>query len=76
MPGAGRHALADPLLDRARPGAILEEGHVLLPRQADHDHQPVCLRAVEQPARGHRVGTDGVDSGRGHRGEVGVDDVR
>ena len=76
MPRARAHPLADPLLDRPRALAVVQEGHVLLPGQPDHDHQPVPLRGVEQPAWRDRVGAQRVEAVPGHRREVGLDHAR
>src|SRR5207302_5477810 len=68
--GAGPDACAYALLDRLDALRLVQEGHVLLPRQPYQDVEAVLVREVEQPAGWHRIGPDRVDAVRGHRGEV------
>src|SRR4051794_7717857 len=75
-PGAGAGAPAPAPLAGAAPPALVEEGDVLLPREADEHRQPVRAGEVEQPARRHRVDAHRVDARRAHLREVAFDHVR
>ena len=70
MPGAGADALAHALLDRADAVGVVEERDVLLPGNPDHHVQVVLKGEVEEPARRHRAGPDGVQARGGHLLEV------
>ena len=71
--GARPDPIADASLDRPGAFTLVEEGHVLLPREADHDHQAVPLGGVQKPARWHGVGAQRVQAVTGHLREVGLD---
>src|ERR1043166_5232653 len=76
MSGAAPHALADALLDVPGTLEILEEGNVLLPRQA-HEHPQAALpRFVEQPTRRLRVCANGVYALLPHLREVPLHNTR
>jgi hypothetical protein len=68
--GAAGDGGAHARLDRGGASALVEERHMLLPRQADEHPQPVRERGVEQPARRHRVRAQCVDAVRRHRAQV------
>ena len=70
MPGAAANASPDALRDGRTARAVVEEGDVLLPGQADHHAESVALGQVEQPPGGYGVRADGVEAVGGDRGEV------
>ena len=76
MAGARPDHVAHPVLDRASAGPVVQEGHVLLPRQTDHHPQAVGGGAVEHPPGRDDVGPDRVHPVRGDRGEVRLDHLR
>ena len=46
---------------------------MLLPRQPDHDAQPMAQRRVEDPPRGRGVRANSIDAVRRHRLEIALD---
>ena len=54
------------MLDRSPAAPVLEEVDVLLPRDADHDEEPVFGGDIEQPARRNRVCANRVEAVGGH----------
>ena len=71
--GGGVGRLLDAADDRLAVRAALEEGDVVLPRDADHHAEVVLGGEIEQPGRRHGVGPDRVDPVRGHGREVALD---
>ena len=65
--------LGDVAADALDQGAVVEEGHVLRPRQADDHAEPFRGRIVEHRARGRRVDPDRIGTRARHRGEVAAD---
>jgi hypothetical protein len=61
--------VADGLLDRVAP-ADVQEGDVLLPRDAHQDQQAVLVREVERPPRRSGVDANRIDPGFRHPHEV------
>src|SRR5581483_1418720 len=57
-------------------GPGVQEGDVLLPRDARHHHEAVLMSQIEQPALGGAVETNRVDAAGRHLCEVARDRVR
>jgi hypothetical protein len=76
MTGTCPYALADTPLDGPGALAVVEERHVLLPRDADHHGEPVTLGRIQQVAWRHRVRTNGVEAVRRDRSEVAIERSR
>src|SRR5437762_743785 len=59
--------------DIGRAAAIIQEGDVLLPGQADHDVEGVFLSDIEEPAGRRGVGANGVKAAGGNLGKIAAD---
>ena len=57
---AGAHAAAHPLDDFPCSLPVVQECDMFFPRKAHHDPQASPLGRIEEPARGDRVGANGV----------------
>src|SRR5690606_30397145 len=64
VPRALGDAGADPPCDRSGAAPLVEEGDVLLPREAGQHAEPVSRRAVEEPERRRGVRPDRVRAER------------
>jgi hypothetical protein len=73
--GARPNTGSDPFFDRGWSRGVVEEGDMLLPRQADQHTQPVAIGNIEQPARRYGVGTEGIEAVGGHASQVPCDAV-
>jgi hypothetical protein len=75
MAGDASGSVTHLLADLPYHPAVVEERHVLGPREPHHDEEPVLGGEVQQPARRRRIGPDRGQAGGPHHLEVPVDDV-
>ena len=72
VPSALAHADANPPFDVPGTLRVVQEGHVLLPRQAHHHPEAVPVGQVEEPAERRGVGADRVEAICRDLGELSV----
>jgi hypothetical protein len=76
MSGAVGDSFPYPGFNGLNPLFFIQKQNVLLPRQSNHDRQPVLLSQIQKPGWRNRIGPDGVKPVKSHLSQILLSNVR